>query len=92
MKDSEKAFWCYLVALILFVTLFWAGIRFDLRSKWWSLALLIPCGLSWIGLKIWEGIPKAEQPRHSELLHLRNILYGLPIALTLGIILTLLFE
>ena len=92
MKDSRKAFWLYLAALILTLVLFWTYISFDLRSKWWSLLLLIPCGLSWTGLKIWERIPKEEQPRHSELLHLWKILYGLPIALTLGIILTILFD
>ncbi len=92
MKDREKARWFYLAALLLTAILLWAFSCFDLRSKWWSLTLSVPCALSWAGLKIWERLQKEEQPRYSELLHLWKILYGLPVALTLGIILVLLFE
>lgn len=88
MRKTTKCFWLYAGSVVL------AGITCYLLARFhageaWSLTLLPACVLAWAGLAVWRDIQRERPARSSELFYADRFLYGLPIGLTLCILVPL---
>lgn len=88
MKKPTKCFWLYVGSVVLAGVTFCLLARFD-AGEIWSLSLLPACVLAWAGLAVWRDIRKEQTARSSRLFCADRFLYGLPIGLTLCIVVPL---